>query len=298
MNEAEENNNEEASPTQHGRKIPLFSKVGRNSIVDRKSSVKPFIRTPFPTQRKKPPPSYRFHYDSTLKGWKEIPKETASARWNKAKGAVRVGGYFIGLRKKPNTVLNIDVKSLVRATAQNRSLESARKMNEDPEIESLQRTLTDPGIYPKPFVRGTDQKYDGVWTYPVDKRPSEECNKAFEWERPKTDRKNLVESASKYQAQYLQKLLKEKDKEIKLISYQLVKINKENVSLLKELDGFRGRNYDELYKENVVLKEQVARISRENNVLVGQVKKDNNLILKKWASRDSADMKKRKRDLE
>jgi hypothetical protein len=62
--------------------------------------------------------------------------------------------------------------------------------------------------------------------------------KRFNWERPKTERKVLVESASKYQAIYLQKLLKEKDKEMKLITNQLIKSNKENVALLKELEGY------------------------------------------------------------
>ena len=61
--------------------------------------------------------------------------------------------------------------------------------------------------------------------------------KQFEWSRPKTDRKQLVESASKYQAIYLQGLLKDKDKEIRLITNQLLKANKDNYQLLRELEG-------------------------------------------------------------
>lgn len=52
------------------------------------------------------------------------------------------------------------------------------------------------------------------------------------------ERRELVESASKYQAIYLQQLLKEKDREIRLITNQLVKANRENVSLLRELEGY------------------------------------------------------------
>ncbi|XP_053374150.1 uncharacterized protein LOC128546816 [Mercenaria mercenaria] len=146
------------------------------------------------------------------------------------------------------------------------------------------RTLTEPTLLLKPFVRDTDEPNDGTWTCPVPIRASAERTKQFNWERPKAERKALVESASKYQAIYLQKLLKEKDKEMKLITNQLIKSNKENVALLKELEGYRGKNYDELYKENITLKEQIARACRENVLLAGQLKKDNNRTLQKLNS--------------
>ncbi|XP_053374293.1 uncharacterized protein LOC128546915 [Mercenaria mercenaria] len=106
------------------------------------SSTKRFFKTPFPSQKKKPPPHYKFHYDTEVKGWRESQKVTATSRWGKAKEAVRVGNYFIGIRKKPDTVLNIDVKKLVEATKHNRSVQSARKMA-DPSMldESDQESL-------------------------------------------------------------------------------------------------------------------------------------------------------------
>ncbi|XP_060604355.1 uncharacterized protein LOC132757167 [Ruditapes philippinarum] len=271
-----------------GFKPPLFTIHGRHGTDMRKlSTTKQYYRTPFPSQKKKPPPHYKFHYDSEVKGWRESQKVTASHRWTKAKDAVRVGNYFIGIRKKPDTFLNIDVKKLVNATKINRTAQSARTMpdpdlTDDTEQEQLERTLTEPTLLLKPFEKNKEEPNDGVWICPVSIRASAERIKRFNWERPKTERKVLVESASKYQAIYLQKLLKEKDKEMKLITNQLIKSNKENVALLKELEGYRGKNYDELYAENITLKDQISRACRENALLAGQVRKENNKTLQKW----------------
>ena len=60
----------------------------------------------------------------------------------------------------------------------------------------------------------------------------------FKWYRPKTDRKTLVESTSKYQAEMLQKLLKDKEREMRLLAKQVMKFNKENFTLLRELEGY------------------------------------------------------------
>lgn len=55
-------------------------------------------------------------------------------------------------------------------------------------------------------------------------------------------------------------------------------------SLFTFLYSYRGKNYDELYKENITLKEQIARACRENVLLAGQWKKDNNRTLQKLSA--------------
>ncbi|KAL4222811.1 hypothetical protein ACF0H5_018851 [Mactra antiquata] len=234
----------------------------------------------------KPPQHYRFHYDNEVHGWRESVKPNATTRWNKARGAVRVGNYFIGIKKKPNTYLNIDVKKLVQATNHTRQIQTARKMaqeKDESETGTLERALTEPTLLTQPFMQG-NKSLDGVWTCPVTSVRTEDRAKHFDWDKPKTERKTLVESASKYQAIYLQKQLKEKDKEMKLIINQLLKSNKENVALLKELEGYRGKNYDELYQENLTLKEQVGRACRENVMLAGRLQQGHNRSLQRLNS--------------
>ncbi|XP_052248809.1 uncharacterized protein LOC127856556 isoform X2 [Dreissena polymorpha] len=268
------------------RKLPVFTHNSRMNLELRKmSTCRQIYRTPFPSQKRKPPAHYKFHFDEEVKGWRERDKVSAATRWNKAKGAVRVGNYFIGIRKKPDTVLNIDVKKVVAATKANREQQlTYRQMagKGDEEIEeSLVKTLTEPSVIQKPFTRPAGNTEQCAWSCPAfEKNITERAKSAFDWSRPKAERKQLVDSASRYQAIYLQGLLKEKDKEIRLITNQLLKANKENVSLLKELEG--GKNYDELYKENVTLKEQIARACRENVALAGQRHKERNRVLQKF----------------
>ena len=59
----------------------------------------------------------------------------------------------------------------------------------------------------------------------------------FDWFRPKIDRQTLVETAARYQAEELKKLLRQKEIEMRLMTKQLLRTNKENYSLLKELEG-------------------------------------------------------------
>ncbi|WAQ93527.1 hypothetical protein MAR_005998, partial [Mya arenaria] len=108
-------------------------------------------------------------------------------------------------------------------------------MGDGMEPETIVRTLTEPSIIHKPFQTEA-KKSEGFWSCPAPIKVTNERGKSFEWARPKTERKKLVESASKYQAIYLQGLLKEKDREIRLITNQLIKSNAENVSLLRELE--------------------------------------------------------------
>ncbi|KAL3832298.1 hypothetical protein ACJMK2_023952 [Sinanodonta woodiana] len=225
------------------------------------------------TSRKRPPP-YAFHYDPAIKGWRAPTKDAPISKWAKAKGAMKL----ITIKKK-STVLDIDVKSLVSATARQRIMaHQQRKIDfqctEGSEIEILKH----PSVITKPFVRQDQRKQDAVWMTPPSVRNTKEnCQKVFKFERPKTaDSETLRASTSIYQIQFLRKRLEETERELKLVTQQLVRTNAVNCQLLKELEGYSGKNYDEIYNENLTLKQQVVRITKENILLQGYKRQEGN----------------------
>ena len=62
----------------------------------------------------------------------------------------------------------------------------------------------------------------------------------FEWDRPHTDRPTLVELAARYRADQLEKLLRQKEIEIRLMAKQVLRTNTDNYSLMKELEKYQS----------------------------------------------------------
>ncbi|KAK3603175.1 hypothetical protein CHS0354_043008 [Potamilus streckersoni] len=233
------------------------------------------------TSRKRPPP-YAFHYDPAIKGWRAPTKDAPISKWAKAKGAMKL----ITIKKK-STVLNIDVKSLVSATARQRIMAHQQRKIDFQNTESSEiELLKHPSVITKPFVRQDDRKQDAVWMNPPSIRNTKEnCHKLFNFERPKTAVSDKPRaSTSIYQIQFLRKRLEETEQELKLVTQQLVRVNAVNCQLLKELEGYRGKNYDDIYNENITLKQQVARITKENVLLQGYKRQEGNKRLQEKKS--------------
>ncbi|XP_062610855.1 uncharacterized protein LOC134272670, partial [Saccostrea cucullata] len=121
-----------------------------------------------------------------------------------------------------------------------------------------------------------------IWTCPNALKPVSERCKDFTFEKTKANQgEKQVSAATNLQAVYLKKLLDEKEKEIKSLQNQLHKANNENVKLIQELEGYRGKNYDEMYKENLTNKDHLNRVCRENILLHGLIRKQGNRRLQR-----------------
>ncbi|KAK3082804.1 hypothetical protein FSP39_005756 [Pinctada imbricata] len=70
-----------------------------------------------------------------------------------------------------------------------------------------------------------------------------------------------------------------------MLRNQLMKANTENVKLINELEGYRGKNYDETYNENLTLKDNLSRVIRENIMLRGRIRQDGNSKLQNSPNR-------------
>ncbi|KAK7498255.1 hypothetical protein BaRGS_00010515 [Batillaria attramentaria] len=107
----------------------------------------------------------------------------------------------------------------------------------------------------------------GPWQSPVtDSNPER-----FSWERPPTlDRQSLTAAACIHQARAMQETVRERDRQIRILRRELMKVNEENYRLVKELEGYRGKNREELYRENKTLREHLKRVVKENITLRGQ----------------------------
>ncbi|XP_071150159.1 uncharacterized protein [Mytilus edulis] len=226
-------------------------------------------------QVKSKPVLHKVTYDSRAKGWVGPQKETHS-KWVKARGAV----MFLGIRNA--TRPRIDVASLVRAT-KNRT--SFSKMTDVDQDDSIQVTLRNPSHISRPF--DTTKPGGAVWTSPKPIGSAKERSKYFSFDRPKTsDRTRLSSAVSSHQAQYLKKILQEKEKELQMMQRLLSKSTEENSKLSKELEGYQGKNYDEIYVENLKLKESISRVSKENVILRGQLQQDRNPAVQRMLEKE------------
>lgn len=228
---------------------------------------------------------YRCSFDPKKKGWLgPVKSDDTTSKWSKARGAVA----FLGLQRKQKRD-QIDVASLVRATIRRHTLHildpGTRHMDYDNELEEA---LIAPPVIPKPFVK-MEKMNQGIWKSPNPLRRTTDISEQFNFHRPKApDRETLSTAFMSHQAQYMKKVLAEKEKEMKLLQSQLNKFNAETYRLLKELEGYRGKNYDEIFEENEVLKGNIARVSKENTLLHGQLKQRNNRMLNKIAKKENS----------
>lgn len=144
------------------------------------------------------------------------------------------------------------------------------------DAESVEAAILDKPVISKPFKTTSET----IWTCPRSLKPVNERCKDFAFEKTKANPSDKQHSAAtNLQAVYLKKLLEEKEKEIKSLQNQLHKANNENVKLIQELEGYRGKNYDEMYKENMTNKDYLNRVCRENILLRGQIRKQGNRVL-------------------
>lgn len=147
-----------------------------------------------------------------------------------------------------------------------------------------QNILREPTVLTKPFHHSHSNK-DSVWRTPYFSRPLEHRQIQFEWDRPHTDRHSLVEMAASYRAEQLEKLLRQKEIEIRLMAKQVLRTNTDNYSLMKELEKYQGKPYDDIYQENLVLRHWLSRTSRDNVILTGKLRQESNQRLQKTYNR-------------
>ncbi|CAG2231322.1 unnamed protein product [Mytilus edulis] len=146
-------------------------------------------------------------------------------------------------------------------------------------------TLRNPSHISRPF--DTTKPGGAVWTSPKPIGSAKERSKYFSFDRPKTsDRTRLSSAVSSHQAQYLKKILQEKEKELQMMQRLLSKSTEENSKLSKELEGYQGKNYDEIYVENLKLKESISRVSKENVILRGQLQQDRNPAVQRMLEKE------------
>ncbi|XP_062602606.1 uncharacterized protein LOC134264327 [Saccostrea cucullata] len=157
-------------------------------------------------------------------------------------------------------------------------------MNNDDKNDSSEKdedsvaAILDKPVISKPFKSSSKT----IWTCPNALKPVSERCKDFTFEKTKANQgEKQVSAATNLQAVYLKKLLDEKEKEIKSLQNQLHKANNENVKLIQELEGYRGKNYDEMYKENLTNKDHLNRVCRENILLHGLIRKQGNRRLQR-----------------
>ncbi|XP_052079157.1 uncharacterized protein LOC127717519 isoform X1 [Mytilus californianus] len=223
------------------------------------------------------PALHKVTYDSRARGWIGPQKETHS-KWVKARGAV----MFLGIRNA-TTRPRIDVASLVRATKNKMSFSKMTYVDKD---DSIQVTLRNPSFISRPF--DTTKSEGAVWTSPKPIGSAKERSKYFSFDRPKTsDRTRLSSAVSSHQAQYLKKILQEKEKELQMMQKLLSKSTDENSKLSKELEGYQGKNYDEIYLENLKLKESISRVSKENVILRGQLQQERNPAVQRMLKKEN-----------
>ncbi|KAK3779201.1 hypothetical protein RRG08_053646 [Elysia crispata] len=92
----------------------------------------------------------------------------------------------------------------------------------------------------------------------------------FKWVKPPEMDRTALSAAAKFElALTLEQEVKERDGVIRSLVKQLRRANEENYKLLMKLSGFRGPAREKLYKENKVLKERLARVTRENLLIRG-----------------------------
>lgn len=56
--------------------------------------------------------------------------------------------------------------------------------------------------------------------------------------------------------------------------------------VLNRIFRYRGKNYDEMYKENMTNKDYLNRVCRENILLRGQIRKQGNRVLQRLGEKD------------
>lgn len=225
-------------------------------------------------------PLHKCTFDRQKRSWlgPVKPQQALPSRWAKAKGAV----FFLGM--KPASRRSIDVDSLVKATKLLRSsmnTTAGETISEDD--ESVEAAILHKPVISKPFKTSSET----IWSCPRSLKPVNERCKDFAFEKTKANPSDKQHSAAtNLQAVYLKKLLEEKEKEIKSLQNQLHKANNENVKLIQELEGYRGKNYDEMYKENMTNKDYLNRVCRENILLRGQIRKQGNRVLQRLGEKD------------
>nr|XP_022328208.1 uncharacterized protein LOC111127357 [Crassostrea virginica]XP_022328209.1 uncharacterized protein LOC111127357 [Crassostrea virginica] len=226
-------------------------------------------------------PLHKCTFDRQRRSWVGPikPQQALPSRWAKAKGAV----LFLGM--KPTSRRSIDVDSLVKATKLLRSSMATNGKDTDPQNEEdIEATILNKPVIAKPFKTTGET----IWTCPTALKPVSERCKDFSFEKTKVNPDEKQHSAAtNLQAVYLKKLLEEKEKEVKSLQNQLHKANNENVKLILELDGYRGKNYDEMLKENMTNKEYLQRVSRENIMLRGLIRKQGNRVLNRLGEKEA-----------
>ncbi|CAH1788264.1 unnamed protein product [Owenia fusiformis] len=105
--------------------------------------------------------------------------------------------------------------------------------------------------------------------------------KDFEFEKPEPQFSSASFTSPAQQVLRLGKVIEQKEKDIDYLRDALFKSQRENYKLCKQIEGYSGKDYDSLKKENLILKEQLTRVMRENARLHGEKYKDTNHIFHK-----------------
>nr|KAG5707561.1 hypothetical protein BaRGS_001109 [Batillaria attramentaria] len=102
---------------------------------------------------------------------------------------------------------------------------------------ALERNLS---FTPLPGTSSSSAEHEDVNTTPEEAADSGPWQSPVtdSWERPPTlDRQSLTAAACIHQARAMQETVRERDRQIRILRRELMKVNEENYRLVKELEG-------------------------------------------------------------
>ncbi|OWF50507.1 uncharacterized protein LOC110450316 [Mizuhopecten yessoensis] len=273
--------------------MPVYRRSATEVGLQRRKDAKAKVIVQFIRSK----PVHKCSYKPDHRGWLG-PVKTTPSKWAKARGAVIAFGLKAG-----NYRPTIDVASLVKATnrrhiacsGQTGIRHTADTMTSHGDVvpvENPQVLLREPPRIKKPFRSTEDSGEGAVWKTPAPCRHLEDRSKVFLFDRPiPTEPEKLVSAVGSHQAEYMKKVLAEKEREFQLLQRQLIRCNDDNVKLIQELDGFKGKNYADMSRENTILRANNSRLLKENVVLRGNVRKDGNTVLQNLSRKEILDAK-------
>ncbi|XP_074640473.1 uncharacterized protein LOC141898447 [Tubulanus polymorphus] len=211
-----------------------------------------------------------FAFNKALGGWHSVQVEGCSAATN-----ALISGFLVNRRNK---------KFITKKTKD--KAENQESVDEDDEkwetCSITENPVDEPAVIVSPFDSSQHKKQKKA-TYSCWKMPNFmdniERNSRFKFARPESwippgDSPSVVSPTT--QVHQLQLVLQQKERELVLYRQQLKKAHLENYKIIKLLQGFTGDQYEELLKENQIVKGHMARLSRENQRLVGMLRQTKN----------------------
>ncbi|XP_064647148.1 uncharacterized protein LOC135499986 [Lineus longissimus] len=153
-------------------------------------------------------------------------------------------------------------------------------MEKEPDVVSIsEQPFEEVPIIRRPFSSKGREPSDRRANWKTPNFPKQDRGASFKWDKPLNSEESTSYSSPGQQLQRLNVLLHEKDRELEIVRNQLKKAQTDNYNLIKELQGYKGEHYDDLKKDNLVLKEQIDRVIRENMKLCGLRRQDQNTKL-------------------